>query len=118
MRCLRSLGGWLLALSMATTSGALAHAHLKTSVPSDGSILGAAPSELVLEFSEAARLTALWIERSGAEKQKVSPLPQEPRTRIAVPLVKLAPGDYVVSWRVLGADGHVVPGKIRFTLRQ
>ena len=116
MRPVRSLGGWLLVVWAAGTTCAQAHAHLQASIPRDGSTLGTAPAAVVLQFSEAARLTALWIEKSGAEKQKLTPLPADPQSRIAVPLPKLAPGDYVVSWRVLGSDGHVVPGKIRFTL--
>ena len=116
MRPLRSLGGWLLAVWVAGIPCAQAHAHLQASIPRDGSTLGTAPAALVLQFSEAARLTALWIEKSGAEKQKLTRLPPEPQNRIAVSLPKLAPGEYVVSWRVLGSDGHVVPGKIRFTL--
>ena len=116
MRPLRSLGGWLLVVWMAGIPCAQAHAHLQACIPRDGSTLGTAPAALVLQFSEAARLTALWIEKSGAEKQKLTRLPPEPQSRIAVPLPKLAPGEYVVSWRVVGSDGHVVPGKIRFTL--
>ena len=116
MRPLRSLGGWLLVVWMTGTACAQAHAHLQASIPRDGSTLGTAPAALVLQFSEAARLTALWIEKSGGEKQKLQPLPPEPQSRIEVPLPKLAPGEYVVSWRVLGGDGHVAPGKIRFTL--
>jgi methionine-rich copper-binding protein CopC len=116
MRAVRSRGGWLLVVWVAGSTCAQAHAHLQASIPREGSTLGTAPAALVLQFSEAARLTALWIEKSGGEKQKLTPLPTEPQSRIAVPLPKLAPGDYVVSWRVLGSDGHVVPGKIRFTL--
>jgi methionine-rich copper-binding protein CopC len=116
MRSVRSLGGWLLVVWAAASPCAEAHAHLQASIPRDGSTLGTAPAALVLQFSEAARLTALWIEKSGAEKQKLTSLPPEPQSRIAVPLPKLAPGDYVVSWRVVGSDGHVLPGKIHFTL--
>jgi len=116
MRSVRSLSGWLLVGWVAGAAAVQAHTHLQASIPRDGSTLGTAPAALVLQFSEAARLTALWIEKSGAEKQKLTPLPPEPQSRIAVPLPKLPPGDYVVSWRVLGSDGHVVPGKIRFTL--
>jgi methionine-rich copper-binding protein CopC len=116
MRSVRSLSGWLLVGWVAGTAGAQAHAHLQASIPRDGSTLDTAPAALVLQFSEGARLTALWIEKSGGEKQKLRPLPPEPQSRIAVPLPKLAPGEYVVSWRVLAGDGHVAPGKIRFTL--
>ena len=116
MRSVRSLSGWLLVGWVAGAAAVQAHTHLQASIPRDGATLGTAPAALVLQFSEAARLTALWIEKSGGEKQKLQPLPPEPQGRIEVPLPKLAAGEYVVSWRVLGGDGHVAPGKIRFTL--
>ncbi len=106
----------LLILWVAGSPAALAHAHLEASTPRDGSHLTAAPASVTLEFSEAARLTALWIERAGGEKQRLKPLPEQAQARITVALPRLAPGDYLISWRVVGDDGHVVPGRVRFTL--
>jgi copper transport protein len=105
-------GGLLLVAAVS----AQAHAHLQQATPADGSVLEAAPSELVLRFSEAAQLTALTVARDGGTQQKVTPLPHKPQAQIVVKLPPLAPGHYVVSWRALSADGHVVPGEIRFTL--
>jgi methionine-rich copper-binding protein CopC len=85
------------------------------SSPADGSQVTAAPTELVLSFSEAAQLTALAIARAGGATQKLT-APAASQARIRVPLPALAAGDYVVSWRALGADGHLVPGQIRFTI--
>jgi methionine-rich copper-binding protein CopC len=97
------------------SSGALAHAHLQGSSPVDGSHLSAAPAVLVLSFSESARLTALSLESpDGKRTQLVAPA--EPQARISVPLPSLTPGTYVVYWRALAADGHLVPGQIRFTI--
>jgi len=42
-----------------------AHAHLKDSQPADGSVVTIAPDNLVLRFSEAARVTALALHRVG-----------------------------------------------------
>ena len=105
-------------LLVLTSTAALAHAHLEKASPADGSTIATAPQSVVLEFSEPARLATLWITRDGGSRRKLAPLPQQPRQRIAVALPDLAPGTYVVSWRVVGADGHVVPGQIRFTLRR
>jgi methionine-rich copper-binding protein CopC len=68
-----------------------------------------------LSVSEAAQLTALAIARAGGAKQKLT-APAAAQARIRVPLPALAAGDYVVSWRALGADGHLVPGQIHFTI--
>jgi methionine-rich copper-binding protein CopC len=111
----RFAGGWLLAV---WSGCVLAHAHLLGSTPSDRSVLRTPPATLELHFSEAAQLTSLWIEKTGGPKQKLASPATEPRAQIRVSLPALAPGSYVVGWRALGSDGHVVPGQIRFTLNQ
>jgi methionine-rich copper-binding protein CopC len=106
------------ALVLALLSGAAhAHAHLTRSVPADGSVLSSAPARLTLTFSETARLTALWIEQDGGERQKLTP-PREDAAEIGIDLPPLKPGRYVLTWRVVGHDGHVVPGQLHFTLRE
>lgn len=94
---------------------AAAHAHLRSAVPADGSVVAVAPARIELHFSEAARLTAAWIEKDGGAKQRLSSLPHDSAAKLDLPLPQLAPGRYEVSWRVLSADGHVVPGRLRFT---
>src|SRR6185369_11803416 len=68
MRRGRSAAGGLALLWSALV---LAHAHLTGSSPADGTQVTAAPTELVLSFSEAAQLTALAIARAGGAKQKL-----------------------------------------------
>lgn len=104
-------GGALLLL----VAVAHAHAHLTAAVPADGSV-GKSPEHVVLSFSEAARLTALTLQREGEEPRKLTPLPPEMATRITIPLPKLSPGRYTLSWRVVSDDGHVVPGTLHFTV--
>jgi len=109
---------FLLALGLVVGEAALAHAHLEQSVPADGSVVSRAPTQLVLRFSEPAQLTALAIEKEHGAKQKLPPPADKPLAQIVVPLPALAPGRYVVSWRAVAADGHVVPGQVHFTLSQ
>ena len=104
-------GGALLLL----VAVAHAHAHLTAAVPTEGSV-GEAPEHVVLSFSEAARLTAMTLQREGEEPRKLTPLPADMATRITIPLPKLSPGRYTVSWRVVSDDGHVVPGTLHFTV--
>ena len=113
MKGARFAGGCVLLIAASCLE---AHAHLERSTPADGSVLSAAPAQLVLQFSEAAQLATLAIETSGGAKQNVSALPERAQSRIVVPLPALLPGDYVVSWRAIGVDGHVVPGRIHFTV--
>jgi methionine-rich copper-binding protein CopC len=112
MRLMSVALAWLL---LVFSSSACAHAHLKVSSPAAGSRLRVAPAVLSLEFSEAAQLTALSIEKTGAQPVKLS-APQSPQTHISVPLPTLTPGTYVVRFRALGSDGHLVPGEFTFSL--
>jgi len=102
-------------LSLAATV-ALAHAHLKKSVPADGGVVATSPASVMLTFSEQARLTACWIQKADGPKQKISGLPSAPSAEISVPLPRLEPGTYVLSWKVVGDDTHIVPGQIHFTV--
>jgi len=110
--------GAALVLFLAGSGAAGAHAHLIRSVPTDGSVLTAAPARLTLAFSESARLTALWIGPEGGARRKLTPLPTADAAEISVALPPLEPGRYVLTWRVVGHDGHVVPGQLHFTLRE
>lgn len=91
-----------------------AHAHLSASVPQDAST-GKAPEQIVLSFSESARITALSLQREGEASRKLAP-PAAAAARITVPLPKLLPGRYTLSWRLLSGDGHVTSGSLHFTV--
>ena len=71
----------------------------------------------MLDFSEAARLTSVTLEKNGSAKQKVAPLPQQAQTHVVVALPALLPGRYLISWRSVAADGHIVPGQIHFIFK-
>jgi copper transport protein len=115
MKVSAALSAWLLAVG---ASGAQAHAHLQQAIPADGSVITTAPSDLVLRFSESARLIVVWIAKDRGSPQRLVPLPEQPHARVVVALPPLAPGHYIVTWRALSADGHVVPGQISFTLNR
>jgi methionine-rich copper-binding protein CopC len=92
-----------------------AHAHLNASIPAEGSS-GKAPEAIVLTFSEAARITAMSLQRDGEASRKLAPLPAAAAARITLPLPKLSPGKYTLSWRMVGDDGHVISGALHFTV--
>jgi methionine-rich copper-binding protein CopC len=109
-----SLLSSLALVAFAVTAGA--HAHLQKSSPVDGSVVTTSPSNLVLNLSEPARLTALSIQKGSEPKQDLKPLPTTAAQQITVPLPPLTPGTYSVSWRALSDDGHVMPGTLHFTV--
>jgi methionine-rich copper-binding protein CopC len=113
MKILSLLSGLVLVMLGVTAS---AHAHLLKSSPADNSVLTTPPSTLVLNFSEAARLTALSIQKGSESAQKLNPLPTTAAQQVSVSLPPLARGTYTVSWRALSGDGHMTSGALHFTL--
>ena len=105
-----------LVTALAFTGVANAHTHLEKATPADGSTVASAPTEYVLTFEEAARLTALTIQNDGGAEQKIAALPKAAAAVLKVPAAHLENGHYVLRWRVVGDDGHVMTGKIGFTV--
>ncbi len=107
---------WLVAGALCALAGfAQAHTHLIAASPAEGSTVKA-PERIVLGFSEAARLTALSVRREGGAEEKLSPLPSTVAKEVSVTAPPLTPGHYTVSWRVVSNDGHVMSGKLHFTV--
>ena len=102
-------------LGLVLSLSAFAHTQLSSSVPADEAQLDAAPKELKLTFSEAVRLTAVSIDHAS-EKRPIELEAEAAAKEFTVALPALEPGDYVVEWRALSEDTHVVSGEIRFTI--
>lgn len=97
---------------------AQAHTHLEKAVPADNAVLNEPPAQLQLEFSKVARVTAVTVQKEGdKDAVKVTALPTTFATAQSVPLQPLAPGKYLVNWRVVGEDNHVMAGKLHFTIK-
>ena len=106
----------LLSFGIMVPGLALAHAHLEASVPAANSTVPVMPPEITLHFSEAIRVTALSIERDGAKEMQDIKAPAETKAVLKVSAPKLAAGSYVLKWRGLGDDGHIMSGTVRFAV--
>jgi methionine-rich copper-binding protein CopC len=103
-----------LALTLITAS-AEAHAHLKASNPAEGAVVTEMPSAVVLTFSEAARMTAVSIQKDEQPKQTLKPpAATSSAAQITVAMPTLAPGNYTLSWRVVSDDNHIMSGELHF----
>ncbi|HTQ36913.1 MAG TPA: copper resistance CopC family protein [Steroidobacteraceae bacterium] len=107
----------ILSLAMAASTAAIAHTHLERSMPADKSHVQA-PTAIELHFSEAARLTSLTLQKGKGAAVAIKPLPAKMIADFSLPVTALAAGDYVVNWRAVSDDGHVVSGKFTFTVDQ
>jgi hypothetical protein len=95
---------------------AFAHTPLTSSQPAAGSTV-AAVKEIVLEFGGDVRLTALALVDATGKQKKVADVPTEIAKKFTLAVrEELTPGDYVATWRAVGADTHVVTGEIKFSV--
>ena len=111
---MRKLAYITLLLLMASV--AYAHAELSASMPADKAALEAAPKEIMLHFSEAVRLTALSLTKHDEAKQDLGLLPSEMMKNFSVAVPALASGEYLVNWRAMSEDAHVMTGEFSFTV--
>ena len=120
---LRSLAGALIGvlagvvLALLPLTPAQAHASLLSSDPEEGAVLPTAPASARLTFDESISLPGNGVHVFDATGKELS---SSATTRDAVLTVDLpdsmADGTYVVSWRVVSADGHPVAGSLTFSV--
>jgi copper transport protein len=106
-----------MAVATLTGGAALAHTELKATVPADAATIADAPANVELTFSEPVRLTALSIQKDGDNKQSLGPLPAANAETFSVPLPEtVGDGHYVVAWRAMSEDTHVINGEFMFAV--
>ncbi|WEO96559.1 copper resistance protein CopC [Streptomyces sp. FXJ1.172] len=120
-RRLTLLCAGLFLLLLGTAAPASAHAALRATDPADGIVLGAAPRQVTLTFSESVGLLTDSFRVYDPANRRVRTgsaghAPGSPDTaRVALP-GKLAAGTYMVAWRVVSADSHPVSGALTFSV--
>jgi methionine-rich copper-binding protein CopC len=98
-----------------------AHAILVKAMPDREAIVSEAPSEILLTFNEGVGnkfMTLAVVDGAGKRVDKHDArLDFTDRSRLRASVNKLAPGRYMVRYRVLSADGHVVSGRYFFQVQ-
>ena len=119
---MRSLNFILVAaLLWAITEPAFAHARLIQSTPADGASLSRAPTSIVLIFNEAPEVEFSSIKLEGPDSSRVAEQtllkgPNANSLALPLPTKSLPEGRYVVNFRVLSVDGHLVEGRTTFSI--
>lgn len=94
---------------------AWAHAQLRGAEPAAGSVVAAAPAEVVLTFNEpVAPLQARLFAPDGGARD-LEGRASGPRLIVALP-GDLGPGTHALSWRVVSDDGHPLGGTHVFSI--
>jgi len=106
----------LLVLSAAPHRAA-AHAVLVETIPAHRAVLASAPAQIVLRFNEGVTPISLRVLDSQGRALALPAPPQsiDREVRAALPS-GLGAGTYVVSYRVVSADGHPIGGALLFAV--
>lgn len=100
---------------------ASAHADLVSSDPAPSAILEISPQEITLDFTEQVTPVERSIEifDEQGQSQEIGDIEvdeTDPTVVVGREVPELSPGQYVVAWRVLSADGHVAQGAFSFQI--
>jgi methionine-rich copper-binding protein CopC len=110
------------ALALAATTAAMAHAHLVRATPAAGGTVHEVPKEIVLRFNEkleSSFSTVVLRDAAGNQVDKVDPqVDKADRFVLRAALPALSPGVYKVEWQVMSTDTHKVNGNFTFTVGQ
>jgi methionine-rich copper-binding protein CopC len=109
----------LLALFIPASAGA--HAVLVKSSPARRAVLAHSPPRVELVFNErlepAYSTVSVWTSANEqVDDRKIAVSPEDPR-KLTVGLPPLRQGFYVVKFRVLSVDGHLVESTLPFEIK-
>ena len=108
-------------LSLLCPSSVWAHAYLVKSVPAQRATLYRAPAKIQLWFNERLepRYSSFTVRAANGESVESikSQVDGVDTKLIAATIEALPPGRYLVKFRVLSVDGHVVEDQFPFTIK-
>ncbi|WP_052359810.1 copper resistance CopC/CopD family protein [Actinoplanes friuliensis] len=97
---------------------ASAHAALLSASPEPGSVVGAAPAEITLRFTEGITPVAERTQVLAPDGKRITAevTTNGPTMRIQVRRADQPLGTYLVSYRIISADSHPVGGAMTFSV--
>jgi copper transport protein len=105
---------------LATAAPAWAHAILESTDPPKDGVATQSPSQLTLNFNENVEVSfgAIRVYTCAGSRITTSAPHHSPTTdrTVLVGVPTLAPGVYLVAWRVISADSHPVQGTYSFRI--
>jgi methionine-rich copper-binding protein CopC len=111
----------LLAATLAASCNAFGHAILVKATPEREAVVAEAPGEVLLVFNDAVGqefLALAVIDETGKRVDKHdATLDFTDHSHLRASVETLKAGRYIVRYRVLSADGHVVSGKYSFQVQ-
>ncbi len=103
----------------AFSSAASAHSSLTSSSPADGEEVAEDVHEIVLEFNtKIERTSTIKVFNEIEEEIIVSNIQVKDNKMTGAFMSPLDDGTYTVNWKIIGADGHPIPGSYSFVVSQ
>jgi copper resistance protein C len=111
------VGAVLAALVFSTAGVALAHTMVRSTSISEGARLEVSPPSVTIRFEHAAGMGSVQLATATGERVPLSYTPPRAMSdAFVIPLPRLEPDRYRLSWRVIADDGHVMAGALNFTV--
>lgn len=115
MKFIRSLAAGLALILIA--GQAEAHTTIVASNIEDGGEMSVAPEIFRFSFGDDVGLAGLDLETLAGEPIAIGfERPSAMSRDFSVPLPSLGPDVYVLKWRAIAKDGHVMRGELAFTV--
>ena len=98
------------------------HLRLVKSTPAKDSVLAAAPTHVMLWFSQEpqTRLSSITLTGPNGATVALGPVTQCPTENVLI-FAKvegaMPAGAYTIAWRTASSDGHVIRGEVPFRVR-
>jgi methionine-rich copper-binding protein CopC len=106
-----------LALLAATSPAAFAHTHIRATSIADNAVVAQSPANFTVAFTEPAAIANLTLTTTADAPVALSyQPPQGFATSYQIPMPHLDAGAYVISWRMIARDGHVMNGVVHFSI--
>lgn len=109
----------LLSAGILLASSGMAQAHTMERAISiaNNAVLQAAPETFTVSYVHPARFGSVQLRTATGETVPIRyQPPANATTTFKIPLPKLAPDRYRLTWRVIAEDGHVMSGTVNFTI--
>lgn len=105
------------AIGVVGAAAASAHNVLVSIDPADGAHVTTAPTQVVLTFNEDVAPVGSIVKVAGPSGSATTGEAVVAGVKVTQPLTAGVPnGDYVVTYRVVSADGHPISGQSRFVV--
>lgn len=106
----------LLLLSLITPLSVQAHTTLTSSTPAEGEVLQKQPADIELVFGTVIEESGSMTLKGSNQDYKMENISINENVMTGSVNEELPNGPYIISWSIIGEDGHPIEGQVPFSL--